>query len=505
MAVVAPVHAQTFTGPLTIQAAVDYAVAHNPDVRAALLRRESSQAGLIAGAAPFAWQPNLFVNSRRDSVYALSSAPSGAQLELQSGLGMSRIFRSGVGVSGAMTLARSGESSWGDTTDNTARLNLGVTVPMTAGGGAHDSAVREREADYSYRASSLDARQVVSDVVARTVVAFWRYQAAERRAAVQRQAEARSERMVEETAILVAADERARSDMDAMRAALAGKRASRAVAEQDVRERRRDLAIVMGLPAIEVSLLVLSPASFPSTDASALPPALSRGDLLAEALAGRADLAAATTRARGAEIVRDGARMRLVPRLDLTARASWVGGANGGALGRFLSPFQRRLGSEVAVEFTYTPTVTSDRHAFATQMTAAARQSAIAAEDLTRQISLEIDTSLDGLATSRDVLADANEAVRQSQLVLETEQTGFKLGFSTLFDFILAEEKLTSALMTALSAEVAHAEAIVRVQQARGLLVDVVGDRIDVDPSRALSVTASGSLSGGRQPDSIIR
>lgn len=479
--------------PLALEAALVRAAEHNPEVQVARAREQVSRGGVIEAAAPFDWQPRTFVLSGRDSLASTRTNAALPSLNLRSGVGVDRTFRSGVSVASSLSFVRSGPGSWDSATSNVGQFDLGLVLPLMEGRGGGLLTAREEEASAADEAAGLDVQQEAADTVLRTTVAYWRYRAAERRLDIQRESERRAERMLEETQVLVAADERPRSDLDAMRASRASRRASRVLAEQQVRETWRTLALEM---ALEPAALMSPPATataFPSAPASASTAAAAVDTLVRQALGARADLMASSRRAGGSRILRDGALQLLMPRFDFHINATYAGLATGGQVAQYFAPFFHYAGSMLSFQFTYRPAMPSQSRGTVIRTEMAAEQAAIRVDQLTRQIGMDVATAWDGLAASRSVLGSGREAVEQSQLVLETERQKFQLGISTMFDFINAEEKLTAALLTELTAEAAHAEAIARLQHARGVLVRRAGPQLVPDVGQLLAVDLPGT------------
>jgi outer membrane protein TolC len=103
---------------------------------------------------------------------------------------------------------------------------------------------------------------------------------------------------------------------------------------------------------------------------------------------------------------------------------------------------------------------------------AAARQAALALAELTRGVQLDVLAAAETFRGAREELALAAEAVSLHAQALEGEKSKFRLGTSTLFDVLFAEDALTGATVAEIGARQRLAAALARLRFLSGALAD---------------------------------
>lgn len=407
-------------------------------------------------------------------------------------LGLAKQFRSGLVVRPYLEMQRTNNLSTGLPTGNQAQVGLNITYPLLEGRGAEAVAADERAAREGYQASRLALRATIAETAYQAAQAYWNYVAAQKLLEVARASEQRAAMLVEETTILVKNDERPAADLEQLQANLAGQTAARIQAEQALLEARQRLGLVMGLSTEEIVALALASGEFPRVKGRTLDRLPKTTSFVEVALGRRYELAAAQHRQRSTRILLTAARNELKPRLDLSLGAGYVGLERGSGLRPFLSPFgQDADGLNVSV------TLSSDlsfrnrsARGLVAQRTAAYQQRLIAGRDLKRTISVNVETAFSALRSSIQQLAKSQKAVQLYRSVVENEKKKFRLGMSTLFDVILAEDRLTGALKGHVQSRLRHAEALVRLRFETGTLLMFKGGEIVVREKRFTTVPA---------------
>jgi outer membrane protein TolC len=392
---------------------------------------------------------------------------------LEYGAGVDWRLRSGLVLSPGLTYSRVDAAGAEAIAQNTGAASLGVLLPLLRGRGGGALTASERAAATGLDASRADLAQVRAGSVLNAVNAYWGYLAAVRTVEVLRQAEERAGVLLRQTVTLIEADERPAVDRLPVAANLASKRASRLSAESSVSAARQSLAQAMGLAPERLASLPPPADAFPATPDSTVATTADPAAWVAQALARRADLAAARRRREAAGTLLQGARAETRARLDLNLTLGYTGIATGQAVDRLFTPFYAPdRGVHAQLGFSYG--VPLGNNAAAGELlrgTAADRQSAIALDELARTIALSVATAAETLARTVEELRLSDEAVRLHTLSVESESQKFRLGTSTLFDVIQAEDGLTGATLSLIDTQRRYASSLATLRFETGALV----------------------------------
>ncbi|PYR67025.1 MAG: hypothetical protein DMF88_14350, partial [Acidobacteria bacterium] len=211
---------------MTLQAAIDAAVNRSPHVAMAARDVEGYQGVLVAAGEPFDPRFSTSVGGSRETQFT-GATPAGRTDAVAYGAGGSWRLRSGFqlqpefSMTGASLLTASrlalGQSS----------MKLGLLIPLQNDRGGIVTAGPERAARYEVDASRSRLRQAITDAAYSTAAAYWDYVATLQRQAIYAASEARAARLVDETRVLVQADERTAADLTQLLGNLAAKRAIR--------------------------------------------------------------------------------------------------------------------------------------------------------------------------------------------------------------------------------------------------------------------------------------
>ncbi len=487
-----PVRAQSAAPALTLADVIADTLKENPDIRTARETMQAERGALVQTARPFDVRPTAtFSGSRAEQQTSTTLTDLGSTystLGAESALNVSKMFRSGVGVTSQIAMGRTSLGSWAGSTLNAFSLTSGVTVPLMQGRGGGVLTAAERSAALEYQASGRTLRATASGAVLTSAIAYWAYRAAYERAVIQRAAASRSRQVVDEVNILIAADERPRSDIDLMIANASTKHATEVAAERQIVQARNALAQAIGLPAESAAALAAPTTDFPNPDETVDVPL---DVLVADAFAHHDQLAAAITRQESAQTLRAGALSQMTARVDLVLGTSYTGRLDGSNLGRaFGAVYRNVLGPNVSVQFQIEPASSnSSLRGSVIAADAAYAQAKIASDELARTIRLTVADALDALHAARAQVADAREAVARGRLALETVKRNFEVGAATLFDRILAEDTVTNAELANLALSQQYATALANLQFARGVLIDAQDADLKADPQRVLHIS----------------
>jgi outer membrane protein TolC len=403
---------------------------------------------------------------------------------------LARQLRSGVTVSPTVQVTSTRAAVPGALATGNASAALNVAVPLlyNRGGAVTTTAVRVAELDLEAMRGSW--RATVGTVVSTATGSYWSYVASRDRLAVQRDAEARAQRLLDETAQLVEKQERAPADLQPLRATVASRRGARILAEQSVDEARVQLGTLMGLDAAQVLALGVPATAFPQPADTIVFSAVSVAHLEKLARTLRPDLAAQRVSDRARTLELDQYRSAQQPRLDLNLSVGYEGFTQGARYPHLLSPLYRNVpGINVTVQLGYDfAFANSLARGQAMSTEASLEQQRLDVRDIERQVVTDVGIAVLGVDRSATALGESEAAVALFRTSVDNEQRKLRLGMNTLFDVLNAEDALTNALLTAINNRRAYAVALVSLRLATGTAADVNTDVPRVDAVRLLTL-----------------
>jgi outer membrane protein len=390
--------------------------------------------------------------------------------------GLSKRFRAGVLVAPEVVTSRTMIEGDPGTTVAAASARLRVLVPLLRDLGGVLTEGPEQSARQFHAASLFEARHAAALGVLRAASAYWDYLAAQRRVQVFVGSEGRAERTAKETGALVKADERTRTDRVQAEGHLAASRANRITAEQDVVTAWEALATVIGVAAVE-DVLAPPPAGTDFPAAAQSPSSESLQRWLAAAVSSRDDLQAAHRRVEGTRLAEVASRSELRPRLDLELNAGFRGQERDRGWDRFFAPLHEDIpGLDALAQLRFElPLPRSGARGRVTQAAALHERQQLLQTHLDRAIRNGVATAFESVRRSQLALQQSEEAVRLLEQTVESERQKFRLGFSTLFAVIQAEEQLTSALLVRIASQRSFAVALARLRYETGTVLNAPG------------------------------
>jgi outer membrane protein TolC len=191
------------------------------------------------------------------------------------------------------------------------------------------------------------------------------------------------------------------------------------------------------------------------------------------ALDKRPNVIAAKLRRQSAEQILPAARNQLRPQLNLTLNVGYNGLLEGPGFGKpFGAPFNN-VGPNTYASLNYAfPPRNDVAIGQLAQADASYQQSILNVTDLERTIASNVVTTITTLSSSIAALQKARQAVAYYRIALDQEQERFRLGLNSLVDVLTIEDRLTSALSGAVSAQLNYAVAIENLRLATGTIVD---------------------------------
>jgi outer membrane protein TolC len=459
---------------LTLGAAVTIALTNNASLRQARRAVDGAHGSVISASGAFDPSVQSSVQQSRTGEPEQIAATHFATLitnQTSYSVAAPTQLRNGVIVMPQVAITRNDRSTVPGASTSRASAQVSATIPMWQDRGGGMSRAPEYAAISAESATVATARHTAAQIASSTALAYWSFRAARDRLAVYQASETRGERLVQETAALVRADERPASDLSQVRASLVAKRTVRIGAEQTVQDAWRKLDDLLGdgqtTPADPSTSLPEAGPDDPDSASASAP-------LLANALSRRFDVAAALDLEQSARQQARGAELGLRSRFDLSVTVGYVGADQGWGVDRFFSPLLRtQSGMNLSLAFKYQAPVGNQRSrgAFLTA-DAVYEQRRIAVEDLRRDVVQGVIMTTDAVQRGRRALAVADSAVALSQETVNAARRKFQLGVSTLLDVLTAEDGLTTAQLAQIGARQTYVAARVNLGFESGTLFD---------------------------------
>jgi outer membrane protein len=478
--------AQVDTG-LTLREVVRQTLASNPDLLYAGATVSSSRGALLAARGQFDAQIQTSVGGNRQSTAVGTGIATDPLIWLSTnqttyGVTLQKQFRSGIVAGPSIDLQRSNIIASGAAPTAQGSTHFRVLVPVGKDRGGSMTAATERAAERGLTGSELTETHTASLSVVTAVSVYWGYRAARDRLVVYRESEARAERMVVETQVLVDAEERTASDLKQLKANLAAKRVARLNAEQALEEAAQQVALAMGVPSDKIAALPRPSTEFPALSADT-PTTATVAGWQRVAVERRADRAAAGANSQAAEIGRRAARADLAPRIDVVLDLGYSGYAQGVGAGGLFSPLYRTVpGMNTSVELRYQlPATNIGAKGRLAQADAYAEQQRLILHDTERHIASDVALAATALGNSRLELIESRSAVDLWATSVQSEQRKFKLGVSTIFDIIQSQDAHTNARLGEIASAYGYAVALARVRFATGTLLRHEGAGVTVE------------------------
>jgi outer membrane protein len=489
---------------LDVDEAVYYALVLSPTARQQAWQVELSRGAVRAASGQFDSRLIGSVNNARASSFSRLDVGLGKSTANVTSyrLGLTRQFASGLQVEPYLEMERTEILASSVAPIHQTFLGAELAYPLLRGRGA-DAVAAERQASVTeLRAATARQRFVASQVVYETLRAYWQLLAARDGLAIAREAEQRGRRTLEETHLLVKSDEKPASDLQQPRASLASLEAQRITAERTLATARQQLGVVLGVsPEIARRLEVVTD-SFPSVPDDLANRLSDPSPFVAAALARRTDLVAARRQLAASTVRRDAADDALQPRLDLALNVNYAGSAQWGTVQQYVSPFAQDVNGVNATVSLSTDLSFRNRSAEGRvqQQIALVERQSINADNLEREIRIGVATTVELLRGSVLQLERARSAVALSREVLQNEQRKYRLGMSTLFDVIVAEDRLTREQTRLLQAQRRYAELVAQLRFETQTLITVDGGRALVSPRRLITVPTLTELDSAASP-----
>lgn len=398
--------------------------------------------------------------------------------------GVVQQFRNGVTISPQVRVNRQYTDDPHYPTTNRARVDFAVIVPLMKGWGKTATGAKEMAAAQEVQNTLLVLRHTASQSVYTTILAYWRFLAAEQSLQQLKQSEDRSRRFVQELKKLIAADERPAADLEQMLADLASKTASRIAGEQRLYQARYELGLAMGLPFERISQLPLPQDPFPAVKKKDISILTQQASKISElAVTNRSDYMALLGRQETRKILLEAARNNLLPRVDLNVRLGYAGLKEGDNLVDNIESYADNvpgMSAGIGVAFQW-PVQNNAARGIYRQTKAGYDQVVISTEDLGRTIKSRVDVAISDLQKASLQLHKSQDAVRAYRKTVHNELIKFRLGIATLIDLITVENQLIDASLREIAAAANYANALAGLRFETGTLIEGNMERATVN------------------------
>jgi outer membrane protein TolC len=342
-----------------------------------------------------------------------------------------------------------------------------ITQPLLRNAGRTGAASGVLAGEFAERAAEHTVAHVAQLQAFTVIDAYWSLVGADSELTLFRAAAARSQRMLQETQVLVDADQRPRGDLRALEAGYASRRRDLIEAERTRVRALHSLRLAMGLEITEA-------ADWEPTDRFPVPgmPPMAPMQLAERALTVREDLHAAEASVRSAAAAERGADHNTLPRLDLTAAVGYTGATDRDGVGRYFDALGRNIGGVTASGGVNleVPLDNSAARGISQQATAQRVLAETARADLARNLRTNVFAAYDDLRAEVQALEAAKEAEAAYAQALDDERSKLRAGLSTVLDTVLTEDLLTDATRSRIATELELARALARLRLELGTL-----------------------------------
>jgi outer membrane protein TolC len=354
-----------------------------------------------------------------------------------------------------------------DDTVQRARVDLSVVQPLLRGAGSTGAESLVRAGRHGVRAAEHQVAFTAQVQAFDAAAAYWALVAAEQELALARASRERAQKLVDDTRLLVEADQRPRGDLRQLEGNLATRTRGVLDAENARRQRVHELRLAMGLELADAADWQPSDG-FPEGKQ----PGLAGPQLADGALSRRQDVQAATASVEASEAAYAGADHNTLPQLDLSVSVGYAGASFDDGVGPFFQSTADNVeGLNGSAALTLSVPLDNSAQDGVRQAASAQLQSARLGEhDLRRTAQTRIVAALDDLELSAQSLASAMEAEKHYLQARDDERDKLRAGLSTVIDVVLTEDLLIQAQLARVRTELAYAIALTRLRFELGEL-----------------------------------
>jgi outer membrane protein TolC len=312
-------------------------------------------------------------------------------------------------------------------------------------------------------------RHALAEQAFNTVRAYWSARAAQAAVAVQRDDEARAQRLHDGIRVLVETRIFAPNILLQSEANLRQKSTSTHAAELTALDATFTLGRIMGLPAAELARAVAPDQALPAdiTSTAAAEDAARRVRWIERALRQRADFLAVRQSEVPLRVLAQQAELDLKPRVDLSVRGGYAGLSRGHSV---IEPLTQRLtgaNGELGVMLEW-PGANTYQRGLLRSRRAAMRQAELTTAQLQSDIAADVCAALAEVRLRAETMRNAGATAAIARKAVEQEQRRLQTGEATVLDVINLENLMSSARLSQIDAQAGYAIAVARLRYAVG-------------------------------------
>lgn len=456
----------------SLDAAVRQALAQSPAVRvreAEIDRREGTRE---QAAGEFDWITSASaarIKERSPAVDSFGRDIVNAADTTTYAVAATRKLRNGVIVQPSTQVGVSDGHSPPAPAAGRSQFNLQIIVPLLRGLGPESVGAAEAAARGDVEVARLLYRHALAEQAFNTVRAYWSARAAQAAVAVQRDDEARAQRLHDGIRVLVETRIFAPNILLQSEANLRQKSTSTHAAELTALDATFTLGRIMGLPAAELARAVAPDQALPAdiTSTAAAEDAARRVRWIERALRQRADFLAVRQSEVPLRVLAQQAELDLKPRVDLSVRGGYAGLSRGHSV---IEPLTQRLtgaNGELGVMLEW-PGANTYQRGLLRSRRAAMRQAELTTAQLQSDIAADVCAALAEVRLRAETMRNAGATAAIARKAVEQEQRRLQTGEATVLDVINLENLMSSARLSQIDAQAGYAIAVARLRYAVG-------------------------------------
>ncbi|MBW2603990.1 MAG: TolC family protein [Deltaproteobacteria bacterium] len=417
------------------------------------------------------------VNKTRD----FSNGPDSIRTDTSNlSVDLEQLFRMGIRVTASEDVTGTeNKSSLSASQDSGSNLKFQLTVPLLKGRGRVSAAAGEESAKLALKAAGVTTEHTCASTVKTIGDNYWDYLLSVRLLDLAIDAECRSEKILDDTRILVKREAKPRSLLSSLDADLATKRGERYSRKQEVFRSRNQLAFNLGIPVRHAALLPVPSMTFPEIALENAEHLVKQQEwLYAVALKRRKDLHAARLNLQSDEVLENKARRDLLPDLNLTLSKNLRGWEYGNSGNDMVHALDNQDNGYVCGLVLTAPFQNNAARGQLRLRRGRTESSRLLYQDSQEQIYNDVTVSVSALHQACAQLGENRMAEKMYRRALSDEIQCFRLGKSTIFDVMDTQDRLNSALSSVVSAQTTVAKAIMALRYQTGMLfTEGEGDR----------------------------
>lgn len=389
--------------------------------------------------------------------------------------GYEKRYRSGISISPAVTVSTSESNDPQNRQPVTSgKIQFAVTKSLAQGRDSRVNTAYEKSSRIEIESASLDSLYTISQTVSKAVTAYWNYAYSYKAFMISEKALQRSQKLYNDTKLLVEGCELAPSELDQLTANLNQKFADCEKASHSLLQSKNDLKIAMGVTR-DSNFEIGPPADFFPVERilnGTIEVERSEKRLIKLAVAKRKDYLAAQKRLEAYKFSIPAARDALKPKIDLQVSGGYNGRKDDkGAAALIAAMHDNVPGVNLSATLSYSfPQDNKSAKSEVIKQEEQYYQAKIKAEEIARQIDINMGTRVNAIASIIRRYKQMVESERLYEKALENEREKNKMGASTLLDIVTVEDNLGQAELSLESAVLEFASAIADLRFEAGCL-----------------------------------